>query len=270
LSIVNNQCSYVRRGRSHERGFSMIELAVALVVALFLLNGMFMILQNTRNASNNQTGLSKLQDAQRMSMVMLTDIIQEAGYFPQAHINDATVIFPVGGVFATAGQSVFGAVNTTAANGDTITIRLQGDSGNGVIDCRGGVVPSGTVATMTYSVSAWPGGNSSNLINTGLACSMDGGTTQMYLIPNISSMTVVYGVDATNSGGTNAYLTAAQVTTANLWTAVDSVKITLNYANPLAYNANKTASTIILRQNIPFSRVINIMSKTGVNALTVN
>jgi type IV pilus assembly protein PilW len=267
MSITNNQRRCVRVAHARERGFSIIELSVALVVALFLLNGMFMILQNTRNASNNQTGLSQLQDAQRMSMVMLTDVIQEAGYFPGANNTDPSVPFPVNGVFTVAGQSIFGIANIPAANGDTITVRLQGDSSNQVLDCRGSVVANGTTAVMTYGVNAWPGGTSNSLISTGLTCSMDGGVTQMPLISNISKMTITYGIDANNSGGTNAYLTAAQVTAANLWTSVDSVKVTLLYANPLAYKSDKTASTIIKKTNLAFSRVIDVMAKTGVNSL---
>ena len=73
-----------------QRGFTLIEILVALFVGLFLLGGLFTILQTTRRTSSNQTGLTQLQDEQRMAMSMLNDVVQNAGYFDGQHLSDRT------------------------------------------------------------------------------------------------------------------------------------------------------------------------------------
>ena len=57
-----------------QRGFTLVEVLVALLIGLFLLAGLFVILQNTRRTSTSQTGLSQLQDEQRMAMSMFSGL----------------------------------------------------------------------------------------------------------------------------------------------------------------------------------------------------
>jgi type IV pilus assembly protein PilW len=242
----------VRRPR--ERGYSMIELSVALVVALFLLQGLFTILQNTRSASTNQNQLAQLQDEQRMSMTMLTDVIQQAGYYPSAYTVPAATALPVSALFTTAGQYVAGGTN---GYGDTVSVRYQGDSSGSVLDCLGSVIPNGTTEEMTFSVTKV------NNLPLGLYCSINGATA-VPLIPNVTKMTVTYGVDSSSSGSTNAYLTATQVTAGAFWPNVLSVKVALLFGNPLYGQPGQT------RQYLPFNRVIAVLSKTGTNAATID
>ena len=246
----------VRRPR--ERGYSMIELSVALVVALFLLQGLFTILQNTRSASTNQNQLAQLQDEQRMSMTMLTDVIQQAGYYPGAYTIDAGTALPASALFTTAGQYITGSANlTTPANGDIVSVRYQGDSTGSVLDCLGSVIPNGTTEEMAFSVTKI------NNQPLGLYCSVNG-ATPVPLIPNVTKMTVTYGVDSSSSGSTNAYLTSTQVTAGAFWPNVLSVKVALLFGNPLYGQPGQT------KQNLPFNRVIAVLSKTGTNAITID
>ena len=242
--------------RPRERGYSMIELSVALVIALFLLQGLFTILQNTRNASTNQNQLAQLQDQQRMSMTMLTDVIQQAGYYPTAYTTDAATALPASTLFTTAGQYITGSVNT-ATYGDQISVRYQGDSTGSVLDCLGSVIPNGTTREMTFKVSQV------NNEPLGLYCSIDNATF-VPLIPNVTKMTVTYGVDSSGTTSTNAYLTAAQVGTGAFWSSVLSVKVALLFGNPLWGQPGQT------KQNLPFNRVIAVLSKTGTNAVTID
>jgi type IV pilus assembly protein PilW len=243
--------------RPRQRGYSMIELSVALVIALFLLQGLFTILQNTRNASTNQNQLAQLQDQQRMSMTMLTDVIQQAGYYPTAYTTDSATALPASTLFTTAGQYVIGGANSTASYGDTISVRYQGDSTGGVLDCLGSVIPNGTTREMTFKVTQV------NNQPLGLYCSLDNATF-VPLIPNVTKMTVTYGVDTNASGSTNAYLTSTQVGAGTFWSNVLSVKVALLFGNPLFGQPGQT------KQNLPFNRVIAVLSKTGTNAVTID
>jgi type IV pilus assembly protein PilW len=244
--------------RPRERGYSMIELSVALVVALFLLQGLFTILQNTRNASTNQNQLAQLQDEQRMSMTMLTDVIQQAGYYPGAYTTDVATALPASALFTTAGQFVAGSANTaTPGNGDIVSVRYQGDSSGSVLDCLGSVIANGTTEEMTFSVTRI------NNQPLGLYCSVNG-AAPVPLIPNVTKMTVTYGVDSSGKGSTNAYLTAAQVGAGTFWNSVMSVKVALLFGNPLVGQPGQT------KQNLPFNRVVAVLSKTGTNSVTID
>src|SRR5690242_16742561 len=253
-TLVNNIA--VRCPR--ERGYSMIELSVALVVALFLLQGLFTILQNTRSASTNQNQLAQLQDEQRMSMTMLTDVIQQAGYYPGAYTTDSATALPASALFTTAGQYVGGSANTaTPANGDIVSVRYQGDSTGSVLDCLGSVIPNGTTEEMSFSVTKI------NNQPLGLYCSINGAAA-VPLIPNVTKMTVTYGVDSSGKGSTDAYLSATQVGAGAFWNSVLSVKVNLLFRNPLYLQPGQT------KQNLPFNRVVAILSKTGTNGVTID
>jgi hypothetical protein len=133
-------------------------------------------------------------------------------------------------------------------------VRYQGDATNSVLDCRGTVIgDTGAPEEMTFSVRANPNNNGSWLY-----CSVNG--ADFPLIPNVTSLAVLYGVDTNNSGSVNAYLPSSQM--AGLWTNVLSVKLTVNFANPLATQPGQQ-----LRQTLPFTRVISVQSKTGYNVL---
>ena len=103
-----------------QRGYTLLEILVALFIGVFLLAGLFTILQNTRRTSSNQTGLAQLQDQQRMAMSILTDVIQNAGYFDAA-TTSASVALPTasGLVNSITMASSQGIAGSDAAAGDT-------------------------------------------------------------------------------------------------------------------------------------------------------
>lgn len=257
---------YVRpaRLRTLQRGYSMIELSVALVIALFLLNGMFTILQSTRSTATDQNWLAQLQDEERIAMTMMTDVIQQAGYYPNAQTTDPTTVFTTSANFANIGQIVAGGTN---AAGDTVTVRYQGDATNNVLDCRGNVIAAGSVAEMTFSVQ-------NGLNNNGapeLFCTVNG--ANIPLVPNVQSIALSYGIDTNGSGSANAYLTPAQIATLTpaqitaFWTSVYSVKLTVTFTNPLY--GNLPGQSLTQPKTIAFARVIGLMSKAGVNVLNL-
>lgn len=256
---VNHACP-----RTLQRGYSMIELSVALVIALFLLAGMFTILQGTRSAATDQNWLAQLQDEERIAMTMMTDVVQQAGYYPNAQATDPTTVFLTSPNFANVGQIVSGGAN---AAGDTITVRYQGDATNNVLDCRGNVIAAGTLAEMTFSVQ-------NGMANNGgpeLFCTVNGATIP--LVPNVQTIAVSYGIDTNGSGSANAYLTPAQIAVLTpaqataFWTGVYSVKLTVTFINPLY--GRLPGQSLTQPKTIAFSRVVGLMSKAGVNVLNL-
>jgi type IV pilus assembly protein PilW len=246
---------FARLSRRPGRGFTLVELMIALTIGLLVTIGILTLLGSMRRTSTTQTGLSTLQDNERIAMSLISDLVQTAGYYPYG--SSSTTLFPVtttAPVFGTAGQFV------TGATGDSITVRYA-TAGNTAlldkaIDCSGNTSATAKMYTATMSVVA---GN--------LQCSLlvAGTTTTVTLVTGITSMTVLYGVQS-NSGSTNnsvdAYLSASAVNAANLWGKVLCVKVTLNFVNPLAGQPGQPATGT----TIPFTRVITVMNNTGVDS----
>jgi type IV pilus assembly protein PilW len=242
---------------ARQRGYTMIEILVALFIALFLLAGLFTILQGTRRTSSNQTGLTKLQDEERMAMSMITDVIQNAGYFDANNYSTAQDAFPVvasvsalGGAALAKGQALNG-THTSTSSPDKLLARYSTAGGDGVINCNGGASPAGTTATYV---------NVFTVVGNQLLCTPDGGTTAaIALVDDVNNLQVWYGV-STQAGTNNVdtYITANNMTAAN-WLNVTSVRVMLTFVNPL-YDPLRSAQQ---PNYVYFSRVIALQGRTG-------
>ena len=117
--------------RSAHRGFTLIELMIAILIAVFLIGGLVTLVSGMKRASVSQGGLSELQDNQRIAMTLINDVIQSAGYFPDPTVNTAATSLPIVGTFTFAGQSIVGqGAWTDPAPGNSITVRYS-DQRNG-------------------------------------------------------------------------------------------------------------------------------------------
>jgi type IV pilus assembly protein PilW len=258
-----------------QRGYSLIELSVAIVIALFLLAGLFSILQSTRKTSNDQTLLSQLQDNERIAMTLLSETIQTAGYYYDPLNESATTAFAAASPYTVAGQSITGTFgpdpNYPNAIGDSITVRYQSDGTGSILGCLG---TSDSTAGALHSYELFVQYDDASQTTSSLYCSMDG-KTPAALVPNVSNMKITYGVDTTGSGtGINAYIPAAgdhdlSGMTGN-WLNVYSITIQLSFPNPLL---NVTGESNTGQTNAPpitFTRVINLMARTGTNSAAFN
>jgi type IV pilus assembly protein PilW len=131
-----------------QRGFTLIEILVALFVGLFLLGGLFTILQTTRRTSSNQTGLTLLQDEERMAMSMINDVVQNAGYFDATSFQTAKTAWPaavsdtVSTTTLAIGQPLTG-LHAGATTPDVLVARYATNGSgsatpDGIINCVGG------------------------------------------------------------------------------------------------------------------------------------
>jgi type IV pilus assembly protein PilW len=247
-----------------QRGFTLVELMIAMLIALFLIGGLLTLVQGMKSASLNQNGLSQLQESERMAMTLMADVIQSAGYFPNPLINTAASSFPVSAPFTTAGQTIFGSGNfTDAAPGNSITVRYLTNgttsaTPDNVIDCTGNTSTVAATLVNTFSIDA--NGNLQCLVTVnGVAAA-----APVPLISGLSSMQIYYGVQTNTAVGTNsvdAYLDANTVIAGLYWGNVKSVRITLTFLNPLF---GQTGQTTAARQFITFTRIIDVMNRTGV------
>jgi type IV pilus assembly protein PilW len=245
--------------RRAQRGFSLIELMVAVAIALFLIGGIVTVLQNIRLTSALQTQMAQLQDGERLAMTMMAGVVESAGYFPNPSLNTAAATMPIGAgsSFAAAGTPVVIGTSNFNAQGDSMTVRYAAALNDNAFNCQGG---------SNTAVGPYDSWENTFYVNGGsqLVCAMWTASTQKTvtqpLVNGVKSMSVVYGVQTNAVGNgtcTDTYMTAAQVTAAAAWASVCSAVVTLTFFDP-TYPAGPTQPTV------RFSRVMALMQTAGV------
>jgi len=236
------------RAAQDERGYTLIEILVALFIGLFLLGALLTIVQANRAVFGNQSQLAQLQDGERMALTMMSDVVQSAGYFPDPHDNtlggSLTAIAPF-----TTGQSVYGTYSATPP-GDQISIRYMTAGGDGILNCSGLSNPTGGPNTLYV--------NTFQVLNGQLVCTMNG--IQYNLVNGVTNLSILYGVKADAAAAGNnvdTYMNATQVTAAGLWSSVITALVQLTFTNPV-YVANQGQP-----QTVSIQRVISVMNQTG-------
>ena len=233
-----------------QRGLTLVELMVAITIALFLLGGVLLIVQNTRSTFMNTNRLSELQDGQRLAMTIITDVVQSAGYFPDPTTYTAAVAFPAASPYA-ATQVVTGTHAVTTPE-DTLGVRFMTASGDGILNCVGGSNSSG--AAVTYS-------NVFHISGGSLFCDLNDGTatTSTALVDGVENLQIWYGVKrdfGTDNFNVDTYLRQGDMTAAD-WQNVTAIRIVLVFTNPLKGQPGQP-------NTIPFERVIAVMNRAGV------
>jgi type IV pilus assembly protein PilW len=267
--------SDARRVR-REAGFTLVELSVAMVIALFLLAGLFTIEQSTRNTSSQQTLLAQLQDNQRLAMTIMTDVIQAGGYFADPTQNTGATALPSvsAALFPIPGMGIYG--TTTPGQPDSVYVQYmsEGPNTDNMILCDGqqtaAVAPGAPGIAYINQFSVDPVRKqllctvSTNIASavvqlTNPPVVLVDGAVNKGVINGVEKLQMLYGVATTGTNGNSVdtYMTAAQVTAANKWPDVSSVKVTLTFSNPLFGQPGQA------QQTVSFERVIGIMSRAG-------
>lgn len=239
------------RERAAQQGFTLVELLVAILIALFLLGGLLTIVQDNRRAFYNQSGLSQLQDSERLAMTMISDVIQSAGYFPNPQTNIASSLLPADGTFATAGQAIVGSGGWNDATADeTITVRYVTSGIDKILNCAGATSGAQTTFVNQFSVDT---------VNDQLVCTVGG--VAYPLVGGVTNLQIRYGVKRNFMAAGNSpdtYADGSQMAAAD-WGNVMSVVIQLTFKNPL-YVAGQGQP-----QTLTFSRVVQVMGMGGVS-----
>jgi type IV pilus assembly protein PilW len=241
------------RRSSNQRGFTLLEIMIAMSIGLFLLGALVTIVQSNKAVFLNQNQLVQMQDSERMAMTLMANVIQAAGYFPDPTTNTVGGTLIAGGPFAN-GQAING--NPFAgATGDSIAVRYVTAPLDGILNCSGlpNQNPAGG-ANILYV-------NQFFVTTLGqLNCQVQttAGNTTYTLVNGVTNLRVYYGVK-TNlaAAGNNAdtYLLASQMTLAN-YSSVITVMVQLTFNNPLAAQPGQPPS-------ITLQRVINLMNQSG-------
>lgn len=216
---------------SSQRGISLIELMVALTIALFLLLGVGVMFISMRHTFIDRQALSALQNNERVAMTILAANIQGAGYYPSS-IPPASPATPPAW---TVGQPLSGTAGGTSP--DTLSTSFISPATGSTNNQGCSATP---VASTTYTDVFSIGAATSTYPNT-LICTENG--TAIPLITGVTGMSVLYGIDPTGLG-LSEYVDASGVTN---WANVKSVGITLVFSNPLASEPGQPATVSVTR-----------------------
>jgi len=258
------------KNRSGQRGFSLVELSIAMLIALFLLGGLVTLVMGSRRTNATQTAISQLQDNQRIAMTLITNVVQKAGYFPdptQQWLASFTAESALAGYTFPASQVVGGLFNVGAPASDRLLVRFYApanDANSAVIDCGG-------QSNTTNSTNVWYTNafrvrlvNGTSWLQCETRTSNNPATLlTINLIPNVTNLTVLYGVSSSATGNDFTivqWLNASQMSAVN-WTNVTAVKVTLTFLVP---DYSKTGGQMTTNTSF-FTRVIPIMSRAGVD-----
>ncbi len=157
--------------RTRQRGVTLIELMIAMLLGLFLMSGVFLVFSKSKQAYRYQNGLAQVQEQGRFAINFLTTSVRVAG-------------FP--GDDMPPGNKIEG----TDGDTDSITIRLRDD-----FDCRD--IATAGVAANRFRIN-----------NSNLECSGDGIDWDVF-VPNVQDLQIWYGVDLDADGVANRYVTAS-------------------------------------------------------------
>ena len=275
-----NNCLVAFR-RAAQRGYSLIELSVAMLVALFLLAGFLTVLQGTRKTSLSQSSLAQLQDDERIAMTMITSVVEMAGYYPNPQATVVQDEFGVAAPFGTKGQVVFGMANTTAGFGDVLVVRYNAGANEDVINCQG--TSNGANGTSVAYTNEFAVQQADPKSPPYLACSTDGGQTFVKLVNNVTKLQVDFGINST-APADNAFgmpvdgyvgitdpntpsMANALAANPNQWTNVYSVKVQVTFVNPLYQPIPNRPPAPGQPPTVTFTRVIGLMSRVGVDVI---
>jgi type IV pilus assembly protein PilW len=246
------------RGAARQRGLSLIELMVAILIALFLIGGIIVVEQGVNLSYRQQNGLSQLQDEERFAMSVMASVIGTAGYYPNPTVNNLVTALPAAGNFGTAGQAIYAPNSAGGAPHDSIYVRYMTAAGDGINLCDGTAAGNSVYTSYLYVAADPKGGND-------LYCQLQVGNAAapagIALINGLTDMVISYGVATGTDNNVTEYLNAQQVTAGGLWPNVTSVQVTLTFTNPLAtQNGQAVAGQ---PATVSFSRVISIMGRVG-------
>ncbi|HEY7886274.1 MAG TPA: prepilin-type N-terminal cleavage/methylation domain-containing protein, partial [Cellvibrionaceae bacterium] len=63
-----------------QRGFSLVELMIAITIGLVLMTGVVQMFLSSKTVFSTQQGISRIQETGRMAMEFMAKDIREAGY----------------------------------------------------------------------------------------------------------------------------------------------------------------------------------------------
>lgn len=223
------------------RGFTLIEMMVALGISLFMLLVIIKVFSSATDVTKTQDALSKLQERERLAMTVVKDVISSAGYFPNVTTNTRIGVFQATSPYP-VGATLYGVDGASNSNPDTLRTRFDTAPNDGIMNCQGGSNTSGANQLYDNVITVITTNTNKHLLVCSLGINGAAPTPQQQQVPLIDGVTNIkflYGIDSKGSGSVDQYVSASNVTN---WTTVRSVVSTITFSNPLAGQPGQPAT----------------------------
>jgi len=216
------------------KGFSLIELLVGMVIGLFLLLGLSTYFVQNKQTFAYQKSQVNQQEHERILANLMGRSLRQAGYSPvnTNRLTGQEIVFPAGGVYA-AGQFIAGtqATHDVAVNGqaaavtypnDTLSVRYIGDPS--LARCDGTVPAAGALVADTVSVDGVQFiCDTDGLVQTALFGGVNVPLTQQM---RVLGLAVTYGVDTDSDNNVDFIVRAGGV---GDWTQVRIAELEIHF-----------------------------------------
>jgi type IV pilus assembly protein PilW len=182
------------------RGFTLVEVMVAIAIGLFLTAVIANLFVNSRSAYNTTDEISRMQENMRFAYQLLARTVHLTGY-------RNTVTVPASGLNGTfvGGAIALDGTNDNVNGSDTLTIRYQGSGppDGTIVDCSGAEIRADQIVTNVFSIRPRQDGR------LALFCepSIVGGAAvpPVEIVPDVRAMHILYG-EETDAGTLTDYV----------------------------------------------------------------
>jgi type IV pilus assembly protein PilW len=185
-----------------QRGFTLVELMVALTIGLLLIAGMLQILLASRRSFDSQRASAHVLENARLAEFVLSHTIAHAGYRTSLTTDKADLFPPTSGQRANypEGAYITGKANTNRKS-DTLRVRFQ--AGGDVRGCLGSAIGSpgeSARADLQFYVNR----------NHSLECRKykSDGITAQPIVENVDRFKIRYGLDTDHDLAVDRYVTS--------------------------------------------------------------
>lgn len=238
---------------SREKGFSLIELLVALAIGLLVTLVVMQAYLSGLGTQRAQADLGRAQESSRFAFDLLARSLRKAGYRnPKAQVTafcpGPNLRMVVSNDPSAITSATFGTNATIVNNSDVILVRYYGEgipaTDSTMRDCLGNTIAANTPVADTFFIAA----DASNNNEPALFCYTSNpaatAPNPAPLVPGIESMQLLYGEDIDGDGAINHYVPGSAITNTN----VNNVRsVMLSIIARTATNANavdRSARTI--------------------------
>jgi type IV pilus assembly protein PilW len=203
------------------RGFTLVEVMIAIAIGLFLTTVIANLFINSRTAYNTTDEISRMQENMRFAYELLTRTVRVAGYRSSPN-SSATGDF---GVFiprpVPPGDIAINGTDDDVNGSDTLTIRYQGSgvpADGTIVDCSGREIVATDIVTNVFSIRQGQNGNLALFCDRSIVGAPE--VIQVEIVPDVQAMHIRYGEDTSSPNDAAADRYVAQPDVGNMNTVV--------------------------------------------------
>jgi prepilin-type N-terminal cleavage/methylation domain-containing protein len=280
------------KNTNRQKGVSLIELMIAMVVGLVLMAGVGTVYMSSKRNYQARDQLSLMDESARVALNALTKHLEHAGYATPSKLPMGDYLMKPGdvaasglaqGLCADGGSNINSSptsslrdtadndTNATTAYGDTTGVAFIADAAL-FLDCANAgdsVTPRNWRGCRAETAATTEGAlvynnffvdtDNSGVIN--LYCASSRLTSRAPIVPGIENIQFLYGVDTDADGAVNQYVNATGVAGAGGWQRVVSIKAgilvrSLEPVLPAAEAQSYQVLDVALTRNDRFQRAV--------------